>query len=89
LNPTGFSEDIEHGGISEVVVFETLDLSSPVEKEPSFLHRRMCFQDTVDNVRIPSDAEMWKLFLSRVPIGVLEDVIDVGYNVSCVNTGIW
>lgn len=89
LNPTGFTEDIEHGGVSEVVVFESLDLRSPIEKEPSFLHRRMSFQDTVDNVRIPSDAEMWELLLSRFPSGVLEDVIDVGYNVSCVNLWIW
>lgn len=89
LDPTGFTENIEHGGVCEVVVFESLELGSPIEKEPSFLHRRMGFQDTVDNVRIPSDTEMRELFSSRFPSGVLEDVIDIGYNVSCINPGIW
>lgn len=89
MDPTGFAEDIEHGGVSEVVVFEALDLGSPVEEEPSFLHRRVGFQDTVDYVRIPSDPEIWELFSSRFPSGVFEDVIDIGDNVSRVDRGVW
>lgn len=89
MDPTRFAEDVEHGGVSEVVVFEAFDVGSPVEKEPSFLHGRVGFQDAVDYVRVPFDAEIWELGASGFPGGVLEDVVDVGYCVSCVNLGFW
>lgn len=89
LDPTRFPEDVEHGGVGEMVVLESLDSGGPVEEEPSFLHRRVGFQDAVDYVRIPFDPEMWKLFPSRFPGGAFEDVIDIGYDVSGVNRGVW
>ena len=72
-----------------MVVLEAFDLGGPVEKEPGFLHRRVRFQDAVDYVRVPFDWEVWEVGSSGVPGGVLEDVVDVGYGVSCVDSGLW